>query len=190
MRFVYAGASSERVELGVAAGPEHVEHPRQHALFGHHRMHLSLQARAQRDQLGPIAHQLAQLPRRRRRDPRLRQATQTQQISQVPGVALVVLDPPVAPVVARRMRQVHPMAIGLEQIHRPIPAVGRLDHHLGVPAGVGNRQRQRDRIVGDPHTRHPLALARHRVDHRAAAMQVDADVTSFHRGLPCRGQTV
>jgi hypothetical protein len=125
----------ERIELDVAAGPEHVEYPRQHALFGHHRVYLCLQARAQRDHLGSIAHQLPQLPRRRRRDPRLRQPTQPQQIRQVPGVALVVLDPPVAPVVARRMREMHPVAIRLEQVHRPVPAIGRLDHHLGVRAG-------------------------------------------------------
>jgi hypothetical protein len=84
-------------------------------------VHLCLQARAQRDELGSIAHQLAQLSRRRRCDPRLRQAAQAKQVREVPGVALVVLDPPVAPVVARRVRQMHPMPIGLEQVHRPVP---------------------------------------------------------------------
>jgi hypothetical protein len=73
------------------------------------------------------------------------------------------------------------VAIGLQQVHRPIPAIGRLDHDVGVVAGVRDRQRQRHRIVGDPHTRDLLALGGHRVDHRAAAMQVNTDATSFHR---------
>jgi hypothetical protein len=42
----------------------------QHTLFGHHRVHLGLEPRAQDDELGPIADQLPQLPGRRRGDPR------------------------------------------------------------------------------------------------------------------------
>jgi hypothetical protein len=29
-------------------------------------------------------------------------------------------------------------SVGLEQVHRPVPAVGCLDHHIGVLAGVGD----------------------------------------------------
>ena len=42
-----------------------------------------LAAAAQRDQLGPVPHQLAQLPGRRRGDPRLGQPTHPQQIGQI-----------------------------------------------------------------------------------------------------------
>jgi hypothetical protein len=47
-------------------------------------MHLCLEARAQPHQLRAIADQLAQLPDRRRRDPRLRQPTQPQHVGEVP----------------------------------------------------------------------------------------------------------
>ena len=70
-------------------------------------MHLGLEPGPQRDQLVPVADQLPQLPHLRRRDPRLRQPTQAQQVGQVGGVAVVVLDPPVAPVVAQRVGQMH-----------------------------------------------------------------------------------
>ena len=57
--------------------------PGQHTLFRHHRVHLRLQPAAQLHQLGPIADQLAQLPDRRRRDPRLPQPTQPQHVRQI-----------------------------------------------------------------------------------------------------------
>jgi hypothetical protein len=144
-------------------------------------MHLGLETRTELDQLGPIAHQLARLPHRRRRDPRLRQATQAQQVRQVAGVTLVVLDPTVAPVVARGVREMHPEAGVLKQIHGPVPAVGRLDHHLRVTTRLAHHLEQRHRVVRDPDGVELLALSAHRVDHRAATMQVDTDVTSFHR---------
>ena len=76
--------------------------------LGQHRVDLALQLRAQPDQLGPVPHQLAQLPGRRRGDPRLRQPTHPQQIGQIGGVPLVVLHPPVRERLdPQRMRQMH-----------------------------------------------------------------------------------
>src|SRR5262245_56438854 len=65
-------------------------------------------------------------------DPRLRQPPETQQVRQIAGVAFVVLHPPLPPVVARRVRQMHREPSFFEQVDRPIPAIGRLDHHLHV----------------------------------------------------------
>jgi hypothetical protein len=47
------------------------------------------------------------------------------------------------------MGQMDPGATRLQQIGSPIPAVGRLEHDLRVGAGLGQLQRQPDRIVGD-----------------------------------------
>jgi hypothetical protein len=72
----------------------------------------------------------------------------------------------------------------LEQVHGPVPAVGRLDHHLGIRTRLAHHLEQRHRVVGDSHAVELLAVAVHRVDHRAATVQVDTDVRSLHRGLP------
>src|SRR5262245_45906344 len=66
----------ELIELATSAGAEHVSVSRQHTLFGHDRMDLRLEPAAELHELGSIAHQLTQLPQRRRRDPRLRQTMQ------------------------------------------------------------------------------------------------------------------
>nr|WP_245773871.1 hypothetical protein [Pseudonocardia ammonioxydans] len=76
-----------------AGDPEQITDRHLDAGAGEHRVHLVLQVRAQRDQLGPMPHQLGQLSGGRRRDPCLRQATHPQQIGQIRGVAFVVLDP-------------------------------------------------------------------------------------------------
>jgi hypothetical protein len=108
-----SGAELHPVEFALAGLTEHVGHRGQHCFLAHHRVHLRLEARAQLHQLGSIAHQLAHLPHLRRRDPRLGQPTQPQQISQVARVALVVFDPAVAPVVARRvLRRQHGLVLG------------------------------------------------------------------------------
>jgi hypothetical protein len=53
---------------------------------------LGLGVAAQRDELGPVAHQLAQFPRGRWGDPRLGQAAHPQEVRQVGRVPHVVLD--------------------------------------------------------------------------------------------------
>jgi len=86
-----------------------------------------LEPRTQGHQLGPVADQLPQLSHLRRDDPGLGQAPEAQQVGQVGGVALAVLHPPVAPVVAERVGQVHPGPVGLEQVGGSVPAVGGLE---------------------------------------------------------------
>jgi hypothetical protein len=73
------------------------------------------------------------------------------------------------------------------QVGGPVPAVGGLQHDLGVGAGLGQLQRQRNWVVVDPDGLQHLAVGRHAHDHRAAAVQVDPDVLFTHGGLPCRG---
>jgi len=76
------------------ARAEQVAHRDRHPGGGEHRVDLALQARAQPDQLGPVAHPAAQLPTGGWGDPRLGQPAHPQQVGQVGGVALIVLHPP------------------------------------------------------------------------------------------------
>ena len=118
----------------------------------------ALQCDAQPDQLGPVPHQLPQLPGRRRRDPRLRQPTHPQQVGQIRGVADVVLHPPVLKRLhPQRMRQMHVRAGRLQRVDRPVPAVGGLQHHLGIRTGPGHHRRQPVDVVDDPHRLQHLA---------------------------------
>ena len=125
-------SSSEMTRVAYARQPDprqllapgHAEQVRdrdQHPGLGEHRVHLSLQAPAQHDQLGAVAHQLAQLPGGRRGDPRLGQPAHPQQVRQITGVAHVVLHPPVPESLdAQRVRQVHVRARGLQNIDSPV----------------------------------------------------------------------
>src|SRR4029453_5086856 len=63
-------------------------------------MDLGLETRTQRDELGPVTHELTQLARRRRCHPRLRETTQAQQVDEIRRVAFIVLHPPMTPIVA------------------------------------------------------------------------------------------
>jgi hypothetical protein len=85
-------------------------------------MHLRLEPGPQRDQLGAIADQLAQLTSRGWRDPRLGQSTQAQHVDEIDRVAFVVLDPPRSPVQARRVREMDRRAMLLQPVDDPIPA--------------------------------------------------------------------
>ena len=53
--------------------------------------------------------------------------------------------------------------------------------------GIGDRRREIDRIVVDAAHRQHLTRLVLVHDHRTAAMQIDPDVLSRHRGLLCRG---
>lgn len=81
--------------------------------------------------------------------------------------------------------QVHLRPLGLEQIGRPIPAVTRLQGHLGVGACLGHGHGQRHRVVVDLRDVEDLTGVVHPDDHRPAAMQVDPDILllAFHQGL-------
>ena len=146
-------------------------------------MHLGLEPGAQLHQLGPVAHQLAQLTQRRRSDPRLRQAPQAQHVGQVGGVDDVVLDPPLTPVQRVRVGQVHRRTQLLQHVHRPVPPVRRLQHDLRTVSGRGHRLGQRCGAVVDPHHRQPLATRAHPNDNPAATVEINPDVLSSHRGL-------
>jgi hypothetical protein len=61
------------VEEALALGTEEVIELGQHSLFGQHGVHLGLEPRSQRHQLGPVAHELPRLPQLRWGDPRLGQ---------------------------------------------------------------------------------------------------------------------
>jgi hypothetical protein len=73
-----------------------------------------------------------------------------------------------------------PGAAGLEQVGGPVPAVGGLEHDLGVGAGLGELERQRDWVVVDADGLQHLARRGHADDHRAAAVQVDPDILFTH----------
>jgi hypothetical protein len=173
-------------------GAEQVRGGGQLALLGQRRVHLGLQPAAQGDQLGAVAHQLAQLPLGRGGDVGLGQPAHAQQIGQIRGVAHVVLDPPVGEAFhPQRMRQMNLGTGGLQHVDRPVPAVGRLQHHLRVRAGLGQLQPQRDRVVVDADPAQPLPVLGHPHDHTAPAVQIDPDVLAtvvvfVHRGLPQR----
>ena len=81
------------------------------------------------------------------------------------------------------MGQVQVMAVGSEQIGQPVPAIGGLEGHLRPLAGLGHCQRHGHRVVRDAHGVEDGAGFVHCHDDRPAAMQVDPDVASFHRGL-------
>ena len=70
-------------------------------------------------------------------------------------------------------------ALLLEQVHQPVPAVGGFDHHLGARARFGHGGQDLGGVVGDPHGGQVPAVLADPHDHRAAAVQVDADVLSF-----------
>src|SRR5207253_432733 len=58
--------------------------------------------------------------------------TQAQHVGQVDGVTFVVLHPSLSPVQALGVGEVHAGAVRLQEVDDPVPAVGCLDHHLGV----------------------------------------------------------
>jgi hypothetical protein len=129
-----------------------------------------------------ITHQLAQLSDLWRRDPALGQAPQGQHGGQVLGVAHVVLDASVPPVVAERMGQVHMGAELVEQIGGPVPAIGGFEDHLGLGPGGGHGLGEFEGLAHDALCAEHLAVVCHPDDGCAASMQVDSDVLS-HRGL-------
>jgi len=86
------------------------------------------------------------------------------------------------------MRQIHPRADGLQRIHRPIPAVGRLQHHLRRLPRLGNLARQRHRVVVDAHRLQTLTRLAHPHNDRTTPVQIDTHhlptVILIHKGPP------
>ena len=77
-----------------------------------------------------------------------------------------------------------------EQIGCPIPSIGRFQNDFWMLAGLGHGLGQLERLARYSHTAEHLALGVHPIDRRGAAVQIDSDVLSLHRGLPCRGLVV
>jgi len=69
----FRGEQGDLAQQLVALHPEQVAHPHRDAGAGEHPVDLALQVRAQPDQLGPVPHPVAQLPRHGRGDPGLGQ---------------------------------------------------------------------------------------------------------------------
>jgi len=148
---------------------------------------LGLATAAVAHQAQAITHELSQLPGLRRGDPTLGQAPQPEHRGEVLGVALVILYPAVPPVVPKGMGQMDIGAELFEEIGRPIPAVGGLQYHLRLGSGLGHRFCEFERLTRDAHTAEHPPVIRHPVNGRAATVQIDSNVLSLHRGLPCRG---
>jgi hypothetical protein len=152
---------------------EQVAHRHLYAGGGEHGVDLALQIRAEADQLGAVTDPAAQLPGGRWGDPRLGQPTHPQQIRQVRGVALVVLDPAQREHLhSQRMRQMHARAQLGEGVRSPVPAIRRLEHDVGCLAGAAHDLLQVLRIVGDPHRLQLLTGVGHPHQHRPAPVQI------------------
>jgi len=73
----------------LSTGTEQISHRNDHPARRQHRVHLALQARPQRHQLGSVPHQLPQLTGGRWSDPHLGQPAHPQQIRQIRRIALI-----------------------------------------------------------------------------------------------------
>jgi hypothetical protein len=137
---------------------------------------LGVAVRPEPDQLGSVPHQLPQFAGRRRRDPRLRQPAHPQRFGQVGGVPNIVLDPPILKRLhAQRMRQMHPGTHLLQRIDGPIPAVGRLQHYLGILTGPSHHAGEPVDVIEDLNRLQHLTGLRSPDDHTPTAMQIDTD---------------
>ncbi len=139
----------EGVELGVAAGAPHVAARREDPVLGHDGVDLGLEPCAHLAELDPEPDHLAQLSGLGRGDPGLGEASEAQQVGQVPGVTLVVFHPTVSPVVAVRIGQMDLVAHFFEEVCSPVPAVGRLDDDVAAHWGGTHRLGEMARFVVD-----------------------------------------
>jgi hypothetical protein len=170
------GGQHQPVQQLLTLQAEQIRHDHLDAALGQHRMHLALAVRAHRDQLCAVANQLPQLPGGRRRDPPLRESAHPQQVGQVVGVAEVVLHPAVLERLhPQRMRQMDLRTRAAQRVHRPVPPVGGLQHHLGRLAGPAHHRVQHVHVAGDAGRLENLTGLGLPHDHAAAAVQIDAD---------------
>ena len=100
--------------------------------------------------------------------------------------SLHVVHPPMAPVVAQRMGQVHGGPALLDYVGRPVPAIGRFQDHFWVLTGLGQLGCQGDGVVVDADRVECLTCLVAAHDHAASPMEVDADILLllFHRESP------
>jgi hypothetical protein len=177
------------VQQLLPTGTEQIAHRHRHPAAGEHRMDLAFHAGAQRHQLGPVAHQLPQLPNRRRGDPRLRQPAHPQEIRQIRSVPLIIFDPPVGKHLhSQRMRQMHLRTQLGQRVGRPIPPIRRFQHHLRCLPRPGHHRPQILRVIRDPHRLQMLTRLSHPHQHRPTPMEINPNnlltlVGFAHRGL-------
>ena len=97
-----------------ATNAEQIGHRHGHAMFGEHGMGLAFEPGPQRDELGPVTHQLTPLAYLRGRDPCFGEHVRSQQITHQLTIALIVLhSAPIERGDLRRGDQVHVGAGGL-----------------------------------------------------------------------------
>jgi len=77
------------------------------------------------------------------------------------------------------MHQMHTGAVRLEQVGRPVPAVGRLESDLGIRARLRHRHRELHRVIHHLVYAEHLTVLGHPHDDRPSSMQVDTDVLSL-----------
>jgi hypothetical protein len=128
-------------------------------------MDLRLRRGTQRRELGPIADQLPQFPLLNWRDERLWEIPAAQPVRQLGRVTHVVLDPPGVPVQPQRVHQMHMGAVRLQQVRRPVPAIGRLERHLGISSGLRDRDGELNRVVHHLIDTEHLTVLVHTHDH-------------------------
>jgi hypothetical protein len=80
------------------------------------------------------------------------------------------------------MGDVHAGAEVLEQVGRPVPAIGGFEHHLGLGPGGGHGLGELEGLAHEALGAEHLTVLCHPDDGGAATMQVYSDVPS-HRGL-------
>jgi hypothetical protein len=153
-----------------------VRHRHGDALFREHRVHLGLEPRSQRHEFCSVPDDLPQLAESRWRDVGLGEPSQAQQIDEVLRVALVVLHPPVAPVVAERVGEVQVGAHLLQEIGEPIPSITSFENDLGMLAGLRELLREGLPAVVQMDRLEDRACCVFVDNHRSAPMEVDADV--------------
>src|SRR5262250_1640516 len=82
----------------------------------------------------------------------------------------------------------HPGPGRLQHIHRPVPAVGGLQHHLRTPTRPGDHLDQPVSAVDDPHRLQHLPSLRHPHQHTTSPMQINPHklltCVPFHQGPP------
>src|SRR6266581_4446181 len=81
------------------------------------------------------------------------------------------------------MGEVQLVALLLEQVGEPLPAVGRLERDLQLTAELGQDRLQRLRLVRDPAREQLLTLLVEGGDLRALAVEIDANVDHLFLGL-------
>lgn len=127
------------------------------AVLGQDRVDAVLDRRTHPGQRRAVTQQLAQLAQR---EVGLRKHAGAQQLRQRAGIEGVGLDPRRGDRArSERMREVQVIAGILEQLGRPLPAVGRLQRDVRpTVTGVAEQRQERVAVVGDPPR---LGSARH-----------------------------